>query len=91
MYLDGSFVTAKQRPSDFDGCWDTEGVDFDVLDPVLLTFDRGRATQKQKYLGELFLADSQADEIGTLFREFFQRDRDDNPKGIIVIGLENLT
>lgn len=91
VYLNGSFVTAKQRPGDFDGCRDTEGVDFHLLDPVLLTFDRGRATQKRKYLGELFLADSQADTIGTLFREFFQRDRDDNPKGIIVIDLESLT
>lgn len=91
VYLDGSFVTAKQWPGDFDGCWDTEGVDFDLLDPVLLTFDRGRATQKKKYLGELFLADSQADGIGTLFREFFQTDQDGNPKGIIMIDLENLT
>lgn len=91
VYLDGSFVTAKHRPSDFDACWETEGVDFDLLDPVLLTFDRGRATQKEKYLGELFLADSQADEIGTIFREFFQTDRDGNPKGIIVIDLEDLT
>ena len=87
MYLDGSFVTAKPEPNDYDGCWEIDGVDFDVLDPVLLTFDCGRATQKAKYLGELFLADTQADPHGTLFREFFQSDRDGNPKGIVVIDL----
>jgi hypothetical protein len=76
LYLDGSFVTAKQRPGDFDACWDADGVDFDLLDPVLLTFDRGRATQKAKYGGELFLADAGADPMGTLFLEFFQADRD---------------
>ncbi len=90
VYLNGSFVTAKERPEDFDGCWESEGVDFDRLDEVLLTFDRGRATQKAKYGGELFLADQRADAIGTLFREFFQRDRDGNPKGIIVIELKDI-
>ena len=94
VYLDGSFVTAKEHPGDYDGCWDTEGVDFDLLDeiaPALLTFDAGRATQKAKYRGELFLDDSQADKIGTLFREFFQMDRDRNRKGIVVIELKDLT
>jgi hypothetical protein len=61
-----------------------------LLDPTLLTFDRGRATQKAKYRGELFLADAQADPMGTLFRAFFQSDRNGNPKGIVVIELEEL-
>jgi hypothetical protein len=54
VYIDGSFVTAKKAPGDFDGCWDTQGVNAELLDPVLLTFDQGRAAQKAKYLGELF-------------------------------------
>ena len=90
VYLDGSFVTAKERPADFDGCWDTEGVDFDRVDEVLLMFDRGRAAQKAKYRGELFLADARADPMGRLFLEFFQRDRDGNPKGIIVIDTKDI-
>lgn len=94
VYLDGSFVTATEHPGDYDGCWDAEAVDFDLLEriaPALLTFDLGRATQKSRYGGELFLCDSQADGIGTLFREFFQMDRDGNPKGIVVIELKDLT
>ncbi len=94
VYLDGSFVTAKEHPVDFDGCWDAEGVDFDLLEriaPALLTFDAGRATQKTSYGGELFVADWQADGIGTLFREFFKSDRDGNPKGIVVIELKDPT
>ena len=71
-------------------CWDLDGVDFDLIDEVLLTFDAGRRAQKAKYGGELFPADAAADPLGTLFRDFFQRDRDGNPKGIIVIDLENL-
>lgn len=89
-WLDGSFVTAKKEPDDFDVCWDAQGVNFDVVDERLLTFDKGRATQKAAFLGELFIADAGADPQGTLFRDFFQTDRDGHRKGIIVINLKGL-
>ena len=89
-YVDGSFVTAKEEPGDFDACWDAEGVDFDRVDDRLLTFDRGRATQKAAFLGELFIADGRADPQGTLFRDFFQTDRDGRRKGIMVLDLKDL-
>jgi hypothetical protein len=41
LWLNGSFVTAKEEPADFDGCWDTTGVDIDALDPVLPTCPTG--------------------------------------------------
>lgn len=89
-YIDGSFITAKEEPGDFDACWDAQGVDFDLVDERLLTFDGGRATQKAAFLGELFIADSEADPQGTLFRDFFQTDRDGHRKGIVVIDLKDL-
>ena len=36
VWLNGSFVSTKHEPVDFDACWDTSGVEFDLLDPVLL-------------------------------------------------------
>jgi hypothetical protein len=90
VYIDGSFVTAKVEPGDFDGCWEVEGVDPGKLDPVLLTFSNRRAAQKAKYRGELFLADARADPAGTRFLEFFQRDKDGNAKGIIALDLREL-
>ena len=45
-FLDGSYVSAKPLPKDFDACWDPTGVDPSRLDPVLLTFDNERAAQK---------------------------------------------
>lgn len=89
-YIDGSFVTAKEEPGDFDACWEAQGVDFDRVDDRLLTFDRGRATQKAAFLGELFVADGRADPQGTLFLDFFQTDRDGRRKGIVVIDLKDL-
>ena len=41
VYIDGSFVTAKPHPADFDGCWEIDGVEPERLDSVLLTFDAG--------------------------------------------------
>ncbi len=90
-YLDGSFVGAKHTPGDFDGCWEATGVDPDLLDPVLLDFAGRRENQKAKYGGELFLADAAADQFGTRFLEFFQRDtRTGSRKGIVAIDLRRL-
>lgn len=87
-YIDGSFVTAKGSPGDFDACWDEVGVDPDVLDPVLLDFTRKRAAQKAKFRGELFPASSFADPQGNSFLKFFQIDKaTGDPKGIIAIDL----
>jgi hypothetical protein len=91
VYIDGSFVTAKQVPNDFDACWDIDGVDPGLLDPILLIFDYGRAAQKVKYLGELFPAQFNEGDSGTTFLEFFQIDKESgHSKGIIAIGLRSL-
>lgn len=87
-YIDGSFVTAKHEPGDFDACWDEVGVDPDAVDPVLLDFSRKRAAQKAKYSGELFPASSFADLAGNSFLQFFQTDKaTGDQKGIIAIDL----
>lgn len=90
VYVDGSFVTAKEEPGDYDGCWEVDGVDPDKLDPVLLEFANRRAAQKAKYYGELFLANAAADPAGTRFIDFFQFDKDGQPKGIIALDLKDL-
>ena len=86
-----SFVTGKEYPNDYDACWEEDGVDPLALDPALLIFDPGRATQKARYYGELFPASAVADEEGLSFLEFFQIDRDTGgPKGIVAIDLGGL-
>ncbi len=88
VYVDGSFVTAKSVPNDFDACWDMEGVNPDLLDPILLTFTDGRAAQKAKYFGELFPAQLPDGMTGLRFLEFFQNDKETGKlKGIIAIDL----
>lgn len=88
VYIDGSFVTEKENPNDYDGCWDITGVDPDLLDPILLNFDNERAAQKIKYLGELFPAQTLEGITGKTFLSFFQVDKNTgNPKGIVAIDL----
>ena len=88
VYVNGSFVTAKEVPNDFDACWEEADVDPTILDPALLTFDPGRITQKAKYLGDLFPASIIASADGFSFLEFFQMDKETGArKGIIAIDL----
>lgn len=90
-YINGSFVTEKLYPRDFDACWDEDGVDPTALDPVLLRFEVGMVAQKEKYLGELYPARAIADGDGRTYLEFFQIESDtDTLKGIVAIDLEKL-
>lgn len=90
-YIDGSFVTAKLVPGDFDGCWDVTGVNPKLLDPVFLDFSNERAAQKAKFLGEFFPAQTPEGMSGRTFLEFFQTDKaTGRAKGIVVIDLGRL-
>jgi hypothetical protein len=93
-YLDGSFVSEKPAPSDFDGAWELNNVDLQrlhALEPLLFDFSNQRAAQKRKYFGELFPADTLEGGSGQTFLEFFQQDKDTGAaKGIVAIDLRTL-
>jgi len=89
VYVDGSFVTTKEIPADFDGCWDLDGVDISLLHPVLLDFNSGRLAQKAKYGGELFPAQFTENGSGKTFLEFFTNDKETGEtKGIVAFNLQ---
>ncbi len=88
VYIDGSFVTNKELPNDFDCCWEEIGVNGNLLDPVLLDFTNRRAAQKAKFLGELFPANGIGGN-GKIFVDFFQQDKHTGElKGIVSIDLQ---
>ncbi|HBL13849.1 MAG TPA: hypothetical protein DD379_21120 [Cyanobacteria bacterium UBA11162] len=92
IYIDGSFVTTKPDPGDFDACWEDNGVDIDYLKflaPTLYNFALRRAEQKSKYKGEIFPANYPANDVGTVYIDFFQFDTKTNTsKGILAIDLQ---
>lgn len=93
-YIDGSFVTAKPVPADFDGAWELNNVDLQrlqLIEPVLFDFSNQRAAQKRKYLGEMFPADTQELGSGRTFLDFFQQDKHTgDQKGLVAVDLRTL-
>jgi hypothetical protein len=87
VWLDGSFVTAKDLPNDFDMCWDMEGVDLNALPAAIIDLDPPRALQKATYGGDV-LPNVLEDSSGQPFLEFFQQDAETGrPRGIVQLDL----
>jgi hypothetical protein len=89
VYINGSFVTAKEVPGDYDLCWSIDGVIPEKLNQALLDFSpKGRVLMKQKYKGDLFPAETPEGASGKLFLDFFQTDKiTGEPKGIIALEI----
>ncbi|PIW27256.1 MAG: hypothetical protein COW30_11100 [Rhodospirillales bacterium CG15_BIG_FIL_POST_REV_8_21_14_020_66_15] len=88
VYLDGSYVSGKPNPGDFDACWDPLGVDPVNLDPLFLQFSNGREAQKTAFKGEFFPSSMMCGDVGQTFIDFFQMDRfTGKQKGIVSISL----
>jgi hypothetical protein len=90
-YVDGSFVTDKEHPGDYDACWDPVGVNPVLLDPILLRFENERLLQKIAFRGELFPSHWPANAAGQRFLEFFQIDINTGAqKGIVLLNVQEL-
>jgi hypothetical protein len=90
VYIDGSFVTAKDNPGDYDACWDFTGVDMALIEPCLLDpTPSGQMACKQRFGGDL--RPDRANPPGSImpYVQFFQRDTrmGGRRKGIIRIDL----
>ena len=91
IFVDGSFVTKKIIPEDYDACWEEDGVDLNKLKndhPLFFDFSNKRANQKAFYKGELMPAGALAKlNPVMMYKDFFQLDREDNVKGIICLNI----
>jgi hypothetical protein len=85
LYLNGSFITDKVQPNDYDACWEIENIQ-PTIDPLLLNPFKQLAEIKSKYKGDIF---PRIPELmkGIDHLEIFQLDINVNIKGIIVIEL----
>lgn len=91
VYVDGSFVTDKQTPGDYDVAWELRGVDENLLrslDPVFYDFSWKCAGQKAKYHGEFFPSSYEEKNTGDTFLQFFQQDsHTGDVKGIVALDI----
>lgn len=86
-WLDGSFVTAKEHPSDFDLAWDTNGVNGKLLEPILLDTTPPRTAQHAYYGGDV-LPNLIEKNAGMPLLDFFQQNPiTGQPRGIVEIDL----
>jgi hypothetical protein len=74
VVIGGSFVTSKEYPNDFDGWYESFGLDLDILDALFL---EDVESQMEVFGGTLFSPPS--------YEGFFQTDREGRPKGVIVL------
>ena len=91
VYLNGSFVTAKEDPGDYDLCWDPDGVIEDALPETIRDPESWRTEIKRRYSGDIFRAGDRVGLGGWTFLDMFQFDRGvGRMKGIIVLEMETL-
>jgi hypothetical protein len=84
IYVDGSFVTDKELPGDYDLCWKMDGVFVEDLDPVLLNYTaEGKVRIEGKYRGDIRGAEFSVKETGATYLVFFQHDRNGIAKGVV--------
>jgi hypothetical protein len=91
IFLDGSYITAKPIPADYEVCWDMRFVKPEFLDLVFFDFDNHRQKQKDKYGGEFFPAQLTEGMSGRPFLDFFQTDKYTGKQKGIVRLLNHLT
>jgi len=92
VWIDGSFVTSKWTPNDWDGCYGSIGLDLDALDPLfrdLANLTAGRPRQHQRFGGE-FIPAFIGGGAGRTMLDFFQTDREGRAKGIVRIDMESV-
>jgi hypothetical protein len=89
--VDGSFVTAKPDPGDYDLAFDPAGVSAALVDPVLRRHSDGRRAMKAKYFGDIVpWGWAACATTGVLYRDFFQTDRSGQAKGVVLLNLGQL-
>lgn len=86
VFVDGSFVTAKPNPNDYEVGWDLRFVDPQKLDPILVDVRNGTDEQLKKYMGEFYPTTWTERNSGDPFLRFFQTDKETGEeKGIVRI------
>jgi hypothetical protein len=92
VYLDGSFVTDKDRPNDIDGCYDlAEDVSAEDLGRLAPSFppNLSNRTEAKRGFGVAFFP-AAATELGSdqPFLRFFQTARDLRGRGVLSVELQ---
>ncbi len=93
VYLDGSFVTEKDRPNDIDGCYDVEagatGEQLEGMAPIFPPSSDNRAKAKEMHGVDFFPAAATELGSGQPFLRFFQKDRQGRNRGVLALEVSD--
>lgn len=88
VYLDGSFITKKVNPGDFDACWEVFTPVKSPTESLLLSPSReGIEWRKKQFKGDIF---ARYDSFGDRVAHWQKDERTDELKGIIKLDLREL-
>lgn len=88
VFIDGSFTTNKTEPNDIDGCWvPNKWIDTAVLDPVFTDRNPPRQKMRDKYGVDFLIAGVDVGDNNQPIANFFQKSREDQPKGVILLDI----
>ena len=92
LYIDGSFVTKKRNPGDYDACWREYDENHCLIKPGIsfrILLEGTKEEQRLKYGGDIRAAFTFADYNDNSYLEFFQRDKGDkSKKGILQLNIK---
>ena len=89
--INGSFVSAKDEPGDYDMAFDPIGMNGILIDPILRRHDDQRKAMKAKYFGDVFPWGAVAcATTPVIYRDFFQRDRSGVAKGVVLLDVASI-
>lgn len=93
VYIDGSFVTKKLVPGDWDGCYVCIGMNESKMrkeEPVFHNMAPPRQKQKDRFKGEMMPSDLIVGPNDQTILDYFKFDNRENiEKGIIELSLRN--
>lgn len=96
VYVDGSFVTDKDRPNDIDGCYDLQegkensnDEDLEAMAPIFPPSPANRVKAKEMYGVDFFPAAATELGSGQPFLRFFQKDRQGRERGVLVLEISD--
>lgn len=84
LYLNGSYVTSKRDPRDYDACWEPMGVG-NKVDRLLVEILSKEKERKEKYFGDIF--PRMPELLGIDHFMVFQMDEEQSAKGILMVDL----
>lgn len=91
FHLDGSFITSKHHPGDYDALWDARGVDLAKIDPCLLDYPKDLEVINERFAGDIFPDYAIPEGSISFYLQRMQREtRADVPraKGIVRLSFE---